>query len=730
MFDVKLPLEQETTSPYLEQALRSWDKVNKLQAGGKVLLDGENLDIASVIAVARHHSQATVSPNGDIARRVESGVKWLREYLANGYQVYGVTTGFGGSADSRTLDFHGLQAALLQLTQTGVLSESDLDPAKANYDIGFHSMPVSWVRATIVVRCNHLLRGHSGVRFEIIAYLLRLLDLGMTPVVPLRGSISASGDLMPLAYIAGILEGNPDIKVHWEREKNGKTVVISAAEALDVAGLEPIVLGPKEGLGLLNGAAASAAVASMAIYDTNQLAILCQSIVGMSCEALLGNAENYHHFVAAIRPHSGQLEIARNIRHFVRGSSLLETSETKNRTRTGLFQDRYALRGASQWMGPGLEDLLLSIKQLSTELNSTQDNPVIDTQSGEVYSGCNFQAASVTTATEKTRLALQMMGKMLFSVSSELINPDLNRGLPSNLSADDPNLSFTMKGVDINMAAYMSELAFLANPVSSHVQSAEMNNQPINSLAFISARYTMQAVEVLSLMSAAHLYVACQALDLRVLNVTFQDALDEEIRIATREVLNKLAEEPLASLQAELIKTARDAWVNSARETLHLRAQLVANAIAPPAMDILGQHGPSSTHHTDSLSAISDMMARVRSSCISLFESMRENAFSEPQTERYLGDGAKLLYQFVRNELKVPFHRGLVEHPTVKSGSGLNRERKTIGSWISIIYAAIRSEQITGSLMEMANCFECRNCNRQKNGLNGNHITCDVDAVI
>ena len=100
-------------------------------------------------------------------------------------------------------------------------------------------------------------------------------------------------------------------------------------------------------MGLLNSAAASAAVASIAIYDTNQLAILCQSIVGMSCEALLGNAENYHHFVAAIRPHSGQLEIARNIRHFVRGSSLLETSETKNRTRTGLFQDRYALRGAS-----------------------------------------------------------------------------------------------------------------------------------------------------------------------------------------------------------------------------------------------------------------------------------------------------------------------------------------------------------------------------------------------
>lgn len=538
----------------------------------------------------------------------------------------GVTTGFGGSADSRTLDFHGLQAALLQLTQTGVLTESDFAPEKANYDIGFHSMPVTWVRATVLVRCNHLLRGHSGVRFEIIENLLKLLDLGMTPVIPLRGSISASGDLMPLAYIAGILEGNPDIKVHWDKDAKGAPTVISAPEALNIAKLDPIILGPKEGLGLLNGAAASAAVASLAVYDTNQLATLSQVIVGMSCEALLGNAENYHHFVAAIRPHSGQLEVARNIRNFVRGSSLLETSETKDRTRAGLFQDRYAIRGASQWLGPGLEDLLLSIKQLSVELNSTQDNPVIDTASGEVYSGCNFQAASVTTATEKTRLALQMMGKMLFSVSSELINPDLNRGLPPNLTADDPNLSFTMKGVDINMAAYMSELAFLANPVSSHVQSAEMNNQPINSLALISSRYTMQAVETLSLMCAAHLYVVCQALDLRVLSVQFLDTLDMELDKITRDVCDQLANEQLDSLVASLSNAARSSWSASARENLQRRAQLLANEVANPLIDFLQKHGSSSSQYPERLSTVAEVKARVGAVCETLYATMRTAA--------------------------------------------------------------------------------------------------------
>ncbi|CAG7962651.1 unnamed protein product [Penicillium salamii] len=657
----------------------------------------------------RYHGRAAVNLDGNIVERVNSSVKWLREYLAKGYDVYGVTTGFGGSADSRTLDFHGLQAALLQLTQTGILTESDFTPEKANYDTGFHSMPVTWVRATIVVRCNHLLRGHSGVRYEIIDNLLKLLDLGMTPVVPLRGSISASGDLMPLAYIAGILEGNPDIKVHWDKDSRGAPTVISAPEALGIANLDPVILGPKEGLGLLNGAAASAAVASLAVYDTNHLATLCQVIVGMSCEALLGNAENYHHFIAAIRPHSGQLEVARNIRNFVRGSSLLETSETKDRTRAGLFQDRYAIRGASQWLGPGLEDLLLSIKQLSVELNSTQDNPVIDTESKEVYSGCNFQAASVTTATEKTRLALQMMGKMLFSVSSELINPDLNRGLPPNLTADDPNLSFTMKGVDINMAAYMSELAFLANPVSSHVQSAEMNNQPINSLALISSRYTIQAVETLSLMCAAHLYVVCQALDLRVLNVQFQDALDKEIDKITRDVCDQLTNEQLISLLASLSKAARSSWSTSARENLQLRAQLLANEVANPLVNLLQKCGSSSSQYPERLSTVTEVKSRVSAVCETLYAAMRTAACSEPQTENYLGYASKILYQFVRHELKVPFHSGRAEHPTVEEGLKLNRERKTVGSWISIIYQAIRGGQITATLMQLADCFHhCR----------------------
>ncbi|KAL2009941.1 hypothetical protein VTN00DRAFT_5748 [Thermoascus crustaceus] len=161
--------------------------------GETLLLDGETLDIAGVVAIARKGSRAEVKPDEKILARIDASVKWLRDYLAQGYYIYVLTP--------ERMIFTAFKHALLQLTQTGVLTESHTSPQLANYDIGLHSMPVTWVRATMLVRCNHLLRGHSGVRYEIITNLLYLLSKGLTPIVTLQGSVSASGDLMPLLSI-------------------------------------------------------------------------------------------------------------------------------------------------------------------------------------------------------------------------------------------------------------------------------------------------------------------------------------------------------------------------------------------------------------------------------------------------------------------------------------------------------------------------------------------------
>lgn len=646
-----------------------------------------------------------------VLHKIHASVETLHEYLSKGYAIYGrtalpidtvtltdhisgVNTGFGGSADTRTSDAFRLQQSLLQLTQAGILTSHDFTPRVADEYLGSHAMPVAWVRATMVVRCNHILRGHSGVRLDIIEAMLKLLREGFTPIVPLRGSISASGDLMPLSYLVAVLEGNPDVKVHWDRKPEAR--IVSTTTALELTGLTPFIFGPKEGLGMINGAASSAAVGSLAAHEASQLMVLAQALTGLTCEAMMGNAENYHDFPAQVRPHPGQIEVAANIRKGLENTEMAETSSGKGRFRPGLVQDRYALRGASQWLGPVVEDLELAIQQLTIELNATQDNPVIDSDSGEVYFCSNFQAASVSRAMEKIREGLQMVGKLLFTYSSELINPDLNKGLPPNLAADNPSLSFTMKGVDISMASYLSELGFLANSVTSHVQSAEMHNQSINSLALISARYALQAAELVSMMSAALLYVVCQAVDLRILHETFLTSLEDAVQVIMSITLTSAEPHVVHELQSELTKALRASWNGSSRDDLSLRLSKLSTATAPVMLAYAKK-----LNVEDPIRTIEEIQKRICQEAGTLFETLRQRTFSgEFNAEASLGAGSRPLYQFVRRELNVPFHCGVVEHPTIDEAEpGVpRRARKTIGSWISIIYEAIRDGRIRGAL--------------------------------
>lgn len=184
-----------------------------------------------------------------------------------------MNTGFGGSADTRTEEVIQLQASLMQLTQTGILSHS------SGSSVPGHAMPPAWVRAAMVVRCNSTLRGHSAISYPIVKAMASLLEHNLTPVVPLRGSVSASGDLMPLAYVAGSLEGNPDILL----ERNGR--VLPSNHALLEAGLPAVILGPKEGLGLVNGTSSSAALGALVVAEAHSLALLTQVLTGGAVEA-------------------------------------------------------------------------------------------------------------------------------------------------------------------------------------------------------------------------------------------------------------------------------------------------------------------------------------------------------------------------------------------------------------------------------------------------------------
>ncbi|KAL3480709.1 L-Aspartase-like protein [Aspergillus californicus] len=683
------------TSPHthLHTTLYTWNRLQELNKDRKVELDGTQLDIPSVVAVARYDCVPKITQDPVVIERIDESIRILKDRLDNGYSVYGVNTGFGGSADSRTDKVVALQSALLQLTQAGVLLESDRSNDEDSL-LGSHAMPSSWVRGTMVVRCNSNLRGHSAVKLSVLESMVQLLQHRVTPIVPLRGSISASGDLMPLSYIAGTIEGNPDVYVQVQGPD--KPRVMKSIQGLQSVGIQAQKLGPKEGLGLINGTSTSAAVASLVLYETHQLSVLVQALSAMGLEALMGTAESFHPFISAIRPHDGQIECANNLLSFLQGSKLAQgLNDQKAQDRPGLIQDRYALRCVPQWVGPQLEDLLLAHRQVSVELNSTCDNPLVDVNTGNIFSGGNFQAVSITSAMEKTRLCLQMFGRLIFSQATEMIDPSLNNGLPTNLVADDPSLSFTMKGVDISMASYMAELGYLSNPVSSHVQSAEMRNQAINSMALVSTRYSMQAVEILSLMCACDLYIACQALDLRALHLAFLKQAEPELHAVTLNLFSTyLSDLELAGLNSSLSAHLTEAWSTTNRLSAPDRVHMVVENALSVLLDTLKSHqGPG-------LGDLQKWKVHTRDALNKIYQETADAFFFNQHTADLLGSGSKILYNTVRQELGVPFHQGFVEQPTVDDETLNGRSKKTIGSWISIIYEAIRDGRLMSPLMQ------------------------------
>ncbi|KIW32044.1 phenylalanine ammonia-lyase [Cladophialophora immunda] len=712
-------------TPHLNATCELADRVQTLLKEGDVEINGHELDIATVVAVSRCGCKPFIERTPKLLNNVEAGQDILDAHLESGSKLYGVNTGFGGNADLRTNELLALQRALIQHQQSAVLTPRDLGAERDGHDdTNSHSMPSAWVKGAMLVRCNTNIRGHSAISLQIADTLVEFVRRDMTPIVPLRGSISASGDLMPLSYIAGAVQGNPDTFVRTGKGRDFKVMTArNAFKEIQRLNLEdeakhgrqlvngrsieysPIVLGPKEGLALVNGTAPSTAVACLAVYEANQLAVLSQLITCLSSEALAGNVEWTHPYIAEIRPHPGQVEVSQNQRSFFEGSKLIEGLDHADRYKEGIVQDRYSTRTSSQWVGPLLEDLLHASDQLKIELNSTTDNPIVDLQARDVHCGGNFQATPVTMVAERVRLCLQMIGKMLFAQTSELINPAYNNGLPPNLAADDPSLSFFAKGVDINMAAYQSELAFLANPVSSHVQSAEMHNQGINSLALISSRYAMQSVEIVQLMSASAIYVGLQGVDLRAMHTTFLAQFKDIVEATIHQTFGRWVEDNEIELLINAIwGSIRKTWYVSASSDAADRCEKVAKATVEPTLSCLGRFD---RHHDHDRGSYQERFARQHKAWVETLQKVMYNAFllhrasffDRPTTPEYLGKGTKVLYRFVREELGVPFHRGHIEDP-VKLDSLDGRPVKTIGSWISVIYGALRDGRLYGAVMK------------------------------
>jgi histidine ammonia-lyase len=458
-------------------------KMTRRRRTKEILIGKDELTIGDLVTIARHNAKVRLAKTAkDCILRARALIeKWVQE----GKIIYGITTGFGALSDINISkkDLERLQKNILMSHAAGVGDPLDEEI----------------VRAIMAIRINDLSKGYSGIRYETVNHLLALLNGGIYPVVPKKGSVGASGDLAPTAHLGLVLIGQGEAFYRAKR--------MSGKKALSAIGLSPLRLEAGEGLALINGTQVMTAIAALVIHDAVRLSKMADIACAMSLEVLMGSDAEFDPRIHRVRPHQGQSAAADNMRRITRNSDIIHSHEHCAR-----IQDAYTLRCSPQIHGAS-KDACTHVKHIvETEINSTTTNPLVFPETEDFLLGGNFHGQPIALATDYLAMAIAELGNVSERRVERLVNPQLSE-LPAFLVRKG-GLNSGYMIAQYTAAALVSENKVLCHPASIDSIPTSANKEDHVSMGTISARKCRSILDNTEYVIAVELLCAAQAMDL------------------------------------------------------------------------------------------------------------------------------------------------------------------------------------------------------------------------
>jgi histidine ammonia-lyase len=457
-----------------------------------LIIDEAPITLDDVVEVARGACEVELSRNERFLGILNNSRRKLLDAMEMGVPVYGVTTGYGKSCDKRLDSSLALNNGKNLVRFHGCGTGDVLNRVEA--------------RAVLICRIASLAQGYSGVTIGLLQALVDLLRKDVVPVIPSEGSVGASGDLTPMSYVAAVLAGEREVFYRGER--------MPADQALKEAGLTPYELQSKEALAIMNGTTVMTGLAALAAWRAGNLLDAVVRATALSVHAVQGNRRHFHPTISRSRPYAGQVRVSEMLNRFLEASSPENVLES---TAPEALQDPYSLRCCPQIAGV-LDDTLTWVRQwIEIEINSANDNPLVDSDTGEILMGGNFYGGHISQAMDSLKSGIASVADMCDRQVALLVNPNVNRGLPADLVAErnDNTTHHGFKALSIASSALTAEALKNTMPAASFSRSTESHNQDKVSMGTIAARDAIRILELAARVVSIHILSAVQAVELR-----------------------------------------------------------------------------------------------------------------------------------------------------------------------------------------------------------------------